>query len=158
MAYAAVSDMIDRFGQAEMIRLSTADGAPMVAVNPEPIARALDDASAIIDTWLRKRYRMPLTVAPPEIRRACCILARYDLSIGEQRNPAEQTIEDRKEVMSWLRAIGAGSALLDLDEVTVSDQSYATQSSRAQVYNPDPAAEAGSVCGPQVDGFWQGGA
>jgi phage gp36-like protein len=158
MAYAAVSDMIDRFGQAEMIRLSTADGAPMVSVNGEMIDRALDDASAIIDTWLRKRYRMPLTVAPPEIRRACCILARYDLSIGEQRNPSEQTIEDRKEVMTWLRAIGAGTALLDLAEVPVSDQSYATQSSRTQVYNPDPLADYGTGCGPQVDGFWSGGA
>jgi phage gp36-like protein len=158
MAYAAVSDMIERFGQAEMIRLSTPDGAAMVVVNEEPIARALDDAAAMIDTWLRKRYRMPLTVAPPEIRRACCILARYDLSIGEQRNPSEQTIEDRKEVMTWLRAIGAGTALLDLAEVPVSDQSYATQSSRTQVYNPDPLADYGTGCGPQLDGFWSGGA
>jgi phage gp36-like protein len=150
--------MISRFGQAELIRLTTPDGAPMVAINEEPILRALDDAAAIIDTWLRKRYAMPLTVAPPEIRRACCILARYDLSIGEQRNPSEQTIEDRKEVMTWLRAIGAGTALLDLAEVTISDQSYATQQSRQPVYGTNSVAGAGGVyVDPNGNGFWGGG-
>jgi phage gp36-like protein len=157
MAYAAVRDMIERFGQAEMIRLTTADGAQMVAVNEEPILRALDDASAIIDTWLRKRYRMPLTVAPPEIRRACCILARYDLSTGEQRNPSEQIIEERKETMTWLRAIGTGTALLDLAEVTISDQSYATQQSRSPVYGTETVQGAGAYIGQNGIGFWGGG-
>ncbi len=90
MAYATIADMIDRFGESEMIRLSTPDGADLVAVVPDPIDRALDEASALIDTYLRRRYRMPLTVAPPEVRRACCILARYDLSTGGQRNPSDQ--------------------------------------------------------------------
>ncbi|MHB1305349.1 MAG: gp436 family protein [Acidiphilium sp.] len=154
MSYASVADMVDRFGQAEMIRLSTPDGAAMVAVIGEPVERALDDASALIDTWLRKRYRMPLTVAPPEIRRACCLLARYDLSTGGGRTPSEQTVTERQETISWLRAIGAGTALLDLAEVAVSDESYATQQSRQPVYGTDSVSGAG---GPQLGAFWSGG-
>ena len=156
MAYATVDDMIGRFGQAEMIRLSTPDGAAMVAVLPAPIETALDDASAIIDTWLRRRYRVPLSVCPPELRRAACILARYDLSTGEQKNPSEQTVADRADALKWLAAIGAGTALLDLEEVAVSDQSYATMQSRDQVY-ADPLTGDG-YCGPQQSGFWSGGA
>jgi phage gp36-like protein len=152
MAYASVADMIDRFGAAEMIRASTPDGAEMIAVVAEPIARALDDAAAIIDTWLRKRYRMPLTVAPPEIRRACCILARFDLMNGGNRTPSEPAIEERKEIMAWLRAVGDGRALLDLAEVTVSDQSYATQQSRPAIYGGEPMG-----CSVPTDGFWSGG-
>lgn len=154
MAYASVADMIDRFGQAEMIRMTTPDGAEMVGVVSEPIDRALDDASALIDTWLRKRYRMPLTVAPPEIRRACCLLARYDLSTGGGRTPADQTVKEREETIAWLRSIGAGNALLDLAEVSVSDQSYATQSSRSAVYGTDGPVGG---CAAQTGGFWDGG-
>lgn len=156
MAYATVAGMIGHFGEAEMIRLSTPDGAAMVAVIAEPIETALDDASAIIDIWLRRRYRVPLSVCPPELRRACCILARYDLSTGEQKNPSEQTLADRTDTLKWLAAIGAGTAPLDLEEVAVSDQSYAITTSRSAVYGADSLG--GSYFDPQQSGFWTGGA
>ncbi|MBS3025347.1 gp436 family protein [Acidiphilium multivorum] len=150
MAYATITDMIDRFGESEMIRLSTPDGADLVAVVPDPIDRALDEASALIDTYLRRRYRMPLTVAPPEVRRACCILARYDLSTGGQRNPSEQIQAGQQQIVSWLKAIAQGTVHLDLDEVPIGDQSYAQSSSREPVYG-------GGYGGSVPSDFWDQG-
>lgn len=150
MAYATIADMIDRFGEAEMIRLSTADGVDLVAVNNEPIERALDDASALIDTYLRRRYRMPLTVAPSEVRRACCILGRYDLSTGGQRNPSDQVKDGQQQTISWLKAIAAGTVHLDLDEVAVGDQSYAQSTAREPAYG----ANGG---GSMPSDFWDQG-
>jgi phage gp36-like protein len=144
MAYATVADMVLRFGAAEMIRASTPDGAEAVAVVDAPICQKLDDASALIDTYLRKRYRVPLDVAPAEVSRACCLLARYDLSTGGERQPSELVRTDREEVISWLGKIARGEVVLDLAEVAPGDESFATFQSRPQVYQ-DQA--------PVCDGF-----
>ncbi len=150
MSYATISDMIDRFGESEMIRLSTPDGADLVAVVAAPIERALDDAAALIDTYLRRRYQMPLTVAPPEVRRACCILARYDLSTGGQRRPSDQVQEGQQQTIAWLKAIAGGTVHLDLAEVPIGDQSYAQSSAREPVYG-------GTGAGSAPSDFWDQG-
>jgi phage gp36-like protein len=125
MAYATSDDMVARFGQTEMIRLSTPFGTDMVAVIEDPIDTALDDASSLIDSFLRKRYAVPLMAAPPEIRRACQLLARYDLYQGEQKSPTEAVTKDREETMAWLRAVMRGEVVLDLREMLPADQSLA---------------------------------
>ncbi|MDA8049967.1 MAG: DUF1320 domain-containing protein [Rhodospirillales bacterium] len=156
MLYASVDDMIARFGQAEIIRLSTADGAEMVAVVPDPIVRALGESSALIDTYLRRRYRVPLDVAPHEVRRACQIMAYYDLSSGAQKQPSAQAAADRKEVLGWLAEIAAGTVLLDLEEVTVGDESYAATSSRDTIFQPTTLATTFGESGTSGSGgsFW----
>ena len=130
MPYATVDDMIARFGEAEMVRVSTPDGADMVAVVPAPIWSALDRASAMIDTYLRKGYRVPLDVAPQEIKDACGVLARYDLSSGGQRTPTETMTTERASTIKWLLGISRGDVLLDLQQVDIGDESYAQTASR----------------------------
>lgn len=133
-AYATVTDMITRFGETEMIRLTTPSGADMDAVVCEKAEAALADASAQIDTYLRKRYMVPLDLVPPEIGRACCILARYDLYLGEDKQPSDQVKETRAEVVRWLGEISLGRVLLDLTEVEAGDNSYAQAQTRCPVY------------------------
>jgi phage gp36-like protein len=134
MAYATVSDLIERFGQTEMVRLTTPADQDLDGIVMTVAEAKIEDASALIDSYVRKRYRTPMDVPPQEIVRACCILARYDLATGEQREPTEQMREQRSETMAWLRDIAAGKALLELDEVAPSDESYARESSRRPVY------------------------
>lgn len=113
MAYATTADMIARFGEAEMISLTADPGnlaGPVVTARSD---RALAEASALIDSYLRRRYLVPLAAAPAEILRACCILARYDLAQGEQRDPTEQMRLARKETIAWLEMLASGTALLD---------------------------------------------
>jgi phage gp36-like protein len=128
MAYATSDDMVARFGTTEMIRLSTPFGQDMVAVVEDPIDTALDDASSVIDSYLRRRYAVPLVAAPPEIRRACQLLARYDLYQGEQKSPTEQVTRDRDETLVWLRAVSRGEVVLDLREMLSADESTAMTS------------------------------
>ena len=157
MAYASVADMVARFGQAEMIRASTPDGAAATVVVQAPISQALDDASALIDTYLRKRYGAPLDIAPPEISRACCMLARYDLSLGGEREASEQIKKTREETISWLKLIAKGEVDLDLAEVNTGDESFSAYQTRTQVFNdqdPDNCATDSTGGGSQ---FWSGG-
>lgn len=150
--YASIRDMVTRWGEAEMIRVSTPDGAEMVAVHAEPIERAIGENSALIDTYLRKRYRVPLDVAPHEVRRACCILTYYDLCTGGQKQPSEQAGKDRAEVVTWLGRIARGEVLLDLEEVAVGENSYAQEKTRDAVFSP---TRLGPIGGPDDGGvFW----
>jgi phage gp36-like protein len=133
-AYASVQDMITRFGESEMIRLTTPSGQAMDAVVIEPAEAALFDVSATIDTYLRKRYEVPLDIVPPEINQAACKLARYELAHGEDKQPSEQMKVARDEVTSWLMKISLGQVLLDLTEVAAGDNSFAMASTRRPVF------------------------
>lgn len=113
MAYATVQDMIGRFGETEMLRLSSVDGELPDTVNAAPVEQAIADADGIINSYLRKLYAVPLVVVPQVITRASCILARYDLSVGGDREPADQVKNDRRDTVAWLTQIAAGTVTLE---------------------------------------------
>jgi len=106
--YATVTDMVLKFGEAEMRRLSVADGLIPDTVQPARITDAIDAASVLIDSYLRKRYPLPLGNQPSELNRAACILARYDLANAGDRTASEEMRLARKEVVEWLRDVADG--------------------------------------------------
>ena len=114
MPYATAADMTARFGEEEMIHLTAAPGALDQPADAARIGVALSENSALIDTYLRRRYLVPLAAPiPAEIVRATCILARFDLAHGEQKDPSEQMRLARKEVIAWLEQLATGDAQLD---------------------------------------------
>lgn len=113
MPYATVNDMVERFGQIEMIRLSTRDDALPESIDGPRIETALADASALIDSYLRARYAVPLSPIPREIIRACCYLARYDLAQGGEQKPTEQVTKDHANTLTWLDAMASSEGRLD---------------------------------------------
>jgi phage gp36-like protein len=133
--YASVSDMVDRCGEQELIRLTTPDGQPLEALDADAVERALKEASALADSYLRRRYQVPADVAPAELTNAVCKLARYDLMSGEQKTPSESAQRDRKEALDWLRDISTGKALLDLAEIDTGDDSHAQMQDRPAVFS-----------------------
>lgn len=93
MHYATVQDMIDRFGERELIQLTDPE---IVAVQAARAERALGDAQALVDGYLGRVYRLPLAgcakpapvpgdpgavqlVPPPQLTRITCDVARYYL-------------------------------------------------------------------------------
>ena len=57
MNYATVQDMVDRFGERELVQLT--DSA-LLAVQAAPAERALADAQALADGFVGRVYRLPL--------------------------------------------------------------------------------------------------
>ena len=93
MNYATVQDMIDRYGEAELVQLTDPD---ILAVQTGKVELALADAQALADGFVGRVYRLPLagctkpapvpgdlaavqTVAPPQLTRIACDVARYYL-------------------------------------------------------------------------------
>ncbi|QIB34751.1 gp436 family protein [Ancylobacter pratisalsi] len=131
--YATVNDMISRFGEEEMTRLSVADGDMPEAVQRARIEQAINDASRLIDSYLRKRYATPVAPAPAELVRSACLLARYDLALGGDREPTEQMRLARKEIIGWLEVLAIGKASLE-GVVALASDSGARTSDRAPAF------------------------
>lgn len=113
MAYATLTDMTLRFGETEVHRLSAGDGDLPLGINEAAVDRALGDAAAIIDSFLRRRYLTPIAQPSADIVRAACILARYDLATGSNKEPSAQMKEGRDEVLAWLAKIADGRVTIE---------------------------------------------
>lgn len=77
MVYAALSDLVAQFGDAEVIALTdrNLDGVADVPV----YGMALQRASNTIDSYVSSRYPLPLSVVPDQLVDICCDIARYKL-------------------------------------------------------------------------------
>ena len=120
MNYATVQDMIDRYGEPEMIQLTDADD--LAAVKPSRIELKLGDAHALADGYLGRVYALPLTgcakpvgvavelVPPPQLTRAVCDIARYYLY--DDLAPESEVYRRFKTATAELQAIADGKAVL----------------------------------------------
>lgn len=125
MQYAIVQDLIDRFGERELIQLT--DPVDQAAVQAGRAQRALDDAHALADGLLSRVYQLPLAgcarpapqpddphalewVAPPQLTRIVCDLARYYLY--DDLAPDNAVAQRYKQARAELDQIAAGEATL----------------------------------------------
>jgi len=111
MSYATTQQLIDKYGETEIARLSAAYGAE-VAVDGARCAGALEEATAIVDSYLRARYQVPLSDPPREIVTAVLIIARHELAQGDGREPSTQMTDARKETVAWLGKVAKGEAMI----------------------------------------------
>lgn len=134
MAYASLSDLVAAFGEAELVRLTTPVGQPLGEVQPARAGRALDEASELMDSYIRRRYAVPVQ-ASGALRSCCCALARFDLAHSGDSQPSDQMTAARKERIAWLDAIAAGRVQLDAAE-QLAPQSLARVTDRARTLQP----------------------
>ena len=124
MQYATQQDLIDRFGERELIQLTDPDGASIAATKVE---RALLDAHALADGKLSRVYAVPLEgcrkpapqpdnvhavdmVPPPQLVRIVCDVARYYLY--DHLAPEHEVALRFKAAQKELERIAQGRAVL----------------------------------------------
>lgn len=107
MPYATQQDLVDRFGATELIQLTDRTNTPVSTIDSVVVNRALDDASAFIDTYLTKVARLPLDVVPAALVRLTADIARYYLhgKAAEKDGPVERAYNDAAD---WLRDVSRG--------------------------------------------------
>lgn len=116
MSYATISDLIDRFTEAEMIDLT--DTTALGVLDMAPIDRALVDADAEIDSALIGRYAIPVAPVPDLLVRIACDLARYALHADR---PTDIVTERAKIARTLLSQIADGKRLLDAAPVAAQE-------------------------------------
>jgi len=131
MTYCAKQDMIDRFGEEELIQLT--DRASVGAIDDAVLNQAIADADAQVDRKLRGRYTVPITPAPDELTQIACDIARYFL-FGTAVPDLVQSRFDA--AMRELRDYATGINVLDIptDSTDTPPQSVAVAAS-AEVFS-----------------------
>lgn len=113
MTYATVTDLIDRYGEQELIQLTDRNGAG--PYDATVVARALADADSEIDGYLAARYTLPLATTPAAITRVACDLARYRLFGDHMTEVVRTRYED---AVRLLQGVAKGSVTLGLPATT----------------------------------------
>lgn len=111
MTYATKQDLIDRFGESELIELSDRAEPPTGEVDDDVVAKALSDADDTINSYIAKRYELPLASTPSRLVKIAVDLARYDLHLNRRPEGVEK---DRDEAIAFLKDVSAGRAVLDV--------------------------------------------
>lgn len=107
--YASVANMIERFGETEIVELTDLEHTGQV--DTAMAEQALTDATAEIDGYLAARYRLPVTDTPRLLSLLCTDIARYRLQRGVTTDQARQRYED---ALAQLKAIARGEINLPL--------------------------------------------
>ena len=107
MAYATIQDFIAAGREQELVDLTdlAGTGAPDAGI----VGSALDKASAMIDNYLARRYRVPLTVVPDVVKGWALDIALYRLYREAPTEPVQVRYED---ALRQLRDISTGRAVL----------------------------------------------
>lgn len=138
MSYAALSDLIERAGDAEIRQIADRDrdGTP----DPDVVEAALIDADNVIDGYVFARYSRPLPSIPPILKTWAVSVARYIL----HRNGAPGHVaQDYKDALASLKDVSAGRYALP---VATGDQEPKAQTGQviaghpAQVFTPSRLA------------------
>lgn len=109
--YASQQDLIDRFGQRELIELTDRADPPTGTIDAAVVAGALADAAEVINSYIGRRYDLPLAETPAVLRRVAADIARFYL---HKDDPIEAARNAHAEALKWLKDLAEGRAVLDL--------------------------------------------
>lgn len=113
MTYATQQDLIDRFGQRELVQLTDRTNVPPTTIDATVIARHLADATAVVDSYLGKVYALPLAETPPVVVKVTADIARY-YAHGKAADRDGPVARAHAEALAWLKDVSRGLVQLDV--------------------------------------------
>lgn len=115
MAYATTADLIEAFGELEIIQLTDRADPPAGLVDDQVAASALEYADNLIDGYIGPRYRLPLSQAQPMLKGVAQDLAWCRL----QRQLTEDAKRRNDAALKILQQLAAGTLTLPGETGTV---------------------------------------
>lgn len=112
MAYCIQADVQEQLDEERLIQLTDDEGAGVV--NADRVDRAIADADAEIDSYLSKRYTVPLSPVPVLVRMLSVDLAVWNLY--SRKGVEDPVRKERYQArVKLLQALGEGKATLGVD-------------------------------------------
>jgi phage gp36-like protein len=110
VSYCTKQNLIDRFGEGELIQLTDRTGAGVI--NDTVLNQAIGDADGEINGYLAGRYDLPLASVPPVLVLKACDIARFYL----YDEAVPDIVKTRYEnAIAWLKGVAKGDISLGLD-------------------------------------------
>ena len=149
--YASQQNLIDRFGEAELIKLTYQetdakfdnDGNLIPpAINPHIIWRALTDACEFVDSYLMQSYNLSFYPAvPTRLVRITCNIARYSLYTNIKKQPVYDAY---LESVAWLEDVRDGKlGLKNATPLTTTSSQPLTE--KQHIQDSTPSISEGST-------------
>jgi len=108
--YCTKDDLVERYGNDELIQLTDRAVPPSGVIDDAVVARACTDATAIVDSYVRSSYVVPLSLVNIAVVKPwACMLARWLLH--EDAHP-EHVEHGYEAAVKWLRDIATGKVAL----------------------------------------------
>lgn len=113
MAYAVEADLTKYFGEEQL--LIAADRDADGTADTDVISTALEAAEDEIDSYVGVRYDIPLASVPGVLKRICCDLAMYHMSVDQ---PSMTEVKEKKynDGIAWLTKLATGKVTLGAEE------------------------------------------
>ncbi len=135
MPYATQQNITDRYSRDMLLLIADRDGDGIA--DPEVVDPAIDDASAEIDTYVGKRYELPMAAPLPEVlTRLCVDIVVYRLADGADVGTEEKR-KRYEDAISLLRLIARGEVTLGVAEATTSSSNVVESSGSNRRFNRD---------------------
>ena len=128
MSYTSKAEMVDRFGELEMIQLTDREITGLL--DEDVLNRALADADALLDGYLRLRYAIPVDDATGLLSMLAADVTRYLLY---DEHPTDIVKERYEKALERLKEIARGLVTLDADSADSGDEDAATASGTVAV-------------------------
>lgn len=109
MSYATPAHLQERYPDTRLAEVTDPMGQ---AVDSAKLQVALDDASAEADSYLGRRYLLPLATVPPVLRRLACDIAIYRLQALLPKEAVQDARKRYEDALAWLESVVEGSQSL----------------------------------------------
>lgn len=111
MTYATLGQLTDQYGAHMLVLLTDRGDVATGEIDAEVVARALEDADALIDGFLKDRYALPLAEIPVLLSKIARRIAIWEL---HRQKPDEKIETDYKDALATLDRIGSGKIRLSI--------------------------------------------
>lgn len=114
MAYCTQAELETRYSTALLVEVSDRAAVPTGLIDAALVARAIADADALIDGYLKARYALPLSATPPLVKdlsqRVAIYYAHANVASQKIKDDYEQALKQLRDVASGLIALDAAGA------------------------------------------------
>jgi phage gp36-like protein len=102
MNYVTADKMIQLFEEQELIEATNLRDATATQINLNRLQSAIDGATGIINGWLMRRYKLPLTNVPPHLNQTLEIHAA-NLARNLLDGSTEEVRKKADDAFAWLK-------------------------------------------------------
>jgi phage gp36-like protein len=147
LPYAVQADLSPRrIPNTELVQLTDDTNSPPTTINAQVVTDILTESSALIDSYCRSRYNVPLQ-ASDQVKGLCLDIAEYKLYLRRKRVKPDvrQSYED---ALAFLKDVAGGKAALDQpvsatpqgtsNDVQVTTQKEVFGADNLEGFIPDP--------------------
>lgn len=112
MPYCTIDELTERYSESLLVQISDRADEATGEIDTGLIDRAIADADALIDGYLKVRYALPLAAVPRLVKD---LSLRISIYFAHAHVAADKIKEDYKDALRVLEAISKGLIVLDID-------------------------------------------